>query len=75
MGVWLFYVQHQFEETHWAEDQDWKAQEAALHGSSHYDLPPILQWITANIGSTMSITWQAEFRITGCRKCCATTPS
>jgi omega-6 fatty acid desaturase (delta-12 desaturase) len=50
MGVWLFYVQHQFEETHWAEDQDWKAQEAALHGSSHYDLPPILQWITANIG-------------------------
>ena len=50
MGVWLFYVQHQFEETSWAEDPAWNMHEAALHGSSHYDLPPVLRWFTANIG-------------------------
>jgi len=49
-GVWLFYVQHQFETTHWEENENWQVHEAALHGSSHYDLPPILQWFTANIG-------------------------
>jgi omega-6 fatty acid desaturase (delta-12 desaturase) len=50
LGVWLFYVQHQFEETSWAEDDDWKMHEAALHGSSHYDLPLPLRWLTGNIG-------------------------
>jgi len=50
IGVWLFYVQHQFEETTWEPDPTWTFQEAALHGSSHYDLPPILAWFTANIG-------------------------
>ena len=49
-GVWLFYVQHQFEETLWAHDNEWNLHEAALHGSSHYDLPRILRWFTANIG-------------------------
>ena len=49
-GVWLFYVQHQFEETHWAKHEGWNAQEAALQGSSHYDLPHVLRWFTANIG-------------------------
>ncbi len=49
-GVWLFYVQHQFEETFWAQDVDWSQPEAALHGSSHYDLPAVLRWFTANIG-------------------------
>jgi omega-6 fatty acid desaturase (delta-12 desaturase) len=49
-GVWLFYVQHQFEMTFWAHDGDWTFEEAALHGSSHYDLPGILRWFTANIG-------------------------
>ena len=49
-GVWLFYVQHQFEDTHWAHAENWTAQEAALYGSSHYDLPKVLRWITANIG-------------------------
>ncbi|WP_191060136.1 fatty acid desaturase [Geminicoccus harenae] len=49
-GVWLFYVQHQFEETHWAEGESWSMPEAALHGSSHYDLPAVLRWFTANIG-------------------------
>jgi omega-6 fatty acid desaturase (delta-12 desaturase) len=50
IGVWLFYVQHQFEDTFWAEDRDWSLHEAALHGSSHYDLPAVLRWLTANIG-------------------------
>lgn len=50
IGVWLFYVQHQFEETVWAADTDWDFHDAALHGSSHYDLPPVLRWFTANIG-------------------------
>lgn len=50
IGVWLFYVQHQFEDTFWAEGPAWSVHEAALHGSSHYDLPPVLRWFTANIG-------------------------
>lgn len=50
IGVWLFYVQHQFEHAHWEKDEDWDVHEAALHGSSHYVLPPFLQWLTANIG-------------------------
>ncbi len=50
IGVWLFYVQHQFEETAWADTRAWNMHEAALHGSSHYELPGILAWFTANIG-------------------------
>ncbi|WP_245710790.1 fatty acid desaturase [Citreimonas salinaria] len=50
IGVWLFYVQHQFEETSWDSDADWQLHDAALHGSSHYVLPGILRWFTANIG-------------------------
>ncbi|MBW4709411.1 fatty acid desaturase [Roseobacter sp. YSTF-M11] len=50
LGVWLFYVQHQFEETHWDQPEDWALHEAALHGSSHYVMPRVLQWFTANIG-------------------------
>ena len=49
-GIWLFYVQHQFEETHWSQGADWQFQEAALHGSSHYVLPLPLRWLTGNIG-------------------------
>lgn len=49
-GIWLFYVQHQFEETEWAKDSEWEFQHAALHGSSYYDLPPVLNWFTGNIG-------------------------
>ena len=50
IGVWLFYVQHQFEETHWAKEPDWQLHDAALEGSSHYQLPQPLQWMTGNIG-------------------------
>jgi acyl-lipid omega-6 desaturase (Delta-12 desaturase) len=49
-GVWLFFVQHQFEETTWEKLPKWKRQDAALHGSSHYDLPEPLRWFTGNIG-------------------------
>jgi omega-6 fatty acid desaturase (delta-12 desaturase) len=50
LGVWLFYVQHQFEQTHWDRGEDWSFHAAALHGSSYYDLPLILRWFSANIG-------------------------
>jgi len=50
IGVWLFYVQHQFEDTFWAEDKAWDLPDAALYGSSYYDLPGVLSWFTANIG-------------------------
>jgi omega-6 fatty acid desaturase (delta-12 desaturase) len=50
IGVWLFFVQHQFDPTFWARDGEWTLHEAALYGSSHYDLPAVLRWFTANIG-------------------------
>jgi len=50
IGVWLFYVQHQFEDTSWSQEAVWSRHEAALHGSSHYQLPGVLRWFTANIG-------------------------
>jgi omega-6 fatty acid desaturase (delta-12 desaturase) len=50
IGVWLFYVQHQFEETHWSKGDDWQLHHAALEGSSHYVLPQPLRWLTGNIG-------------------------
>ncbi len=50
LGMWLFYVQHQFEATIWDKEVDWQLHDAALHGSSHYVLPKMLQWMSANIG-------------------------
>lgn len=50
VGVWLFYVQHQFEDTLWVTDDEWNAQHVGLYGSSYYDLPFFLRWATANIG-------------------------
>lgn len=50
IGVWLFYVQHQFEDVMWDTDENWQVHDAALYGSTHYDLPPVLRWLTANIG-------------------------
>ena len=50
VGVWLFYVQHQFEDTYWEHHPDWKYAAAALQGSSYYKLPKLLQWFTGNIG-------------------------
>jgi omega-6 fatty acid desaturase (delta-12 desaturase) len=50
LGVWLFYVQHQFEPTYWEHDEHWVYEDAALAGSSYYRLPRLLQWATGNIG-------------------------
>jgi omega-6 fatty acid desaturase (delta-12 desaturase) len=49
-GVWLFYVQHQFEDAYWAPHDEWDYLDAALHGSTHLRLPPVLQWFTGSIG-------------------------
>ena len=49
-GGWLFFVQHQFEDTYWEQHKEWNFQEAAVLGSSYYKLHPILQWFTGNIG-------------------------
>jgi acyl-lipid omega-6 desaturase (Delta-12 desaturase) len=49
-GVWLFYVQHQFEDVYWERGNDWDFTRAALEGSSFYKLPKILQWFSGNIG-------------------------
>lgn len=49
-GIWLFYVQHQFEDTHWSDGAEWDFQQSALHGSSHYVMPWPLPWLTGNIG-------------------------
>ena len=50
MGGWLFFVQHQFEETYWEKNEDWSYNEAALMSSSYYVMPKILQWFSGNIG-------------------------
>ena len=49
-GVWLFYVQHQFEDAYWAPHENWDYVEAALKGSSHLKLPSVLNWFTGDIG-------------------------
>ena len=49
-GVWLFYVQHQFEDVYWERREEWDFATAALHGSSFYKLPKVLQWFSGNIG-------------------------
>jgi omega-6 fatty acid desaturase (delta-12 desaturase) len=49
-GVWLFYVQHQFEGVYWERHGDWDYLAAALQGSSFYKLPKVLQWFSGNIG-------------------------
>ncbi|MGA2762687.1 MAG: fatty acid desaturase [Spirochaetia bacterium] len=49
-GVFLFYVQHQFDPSYWARTEEWESMEAAMRGSSYYKLPRVLQWISGNIG-------------------------
>jgi omega-6 fatty acid desaturase (delta-12 desaturase) len=50
IGVWLFYVQHNFEDGYWTQGGSWSPRHAAIQGSSFYDLPPVLRWFTGNIG-------------------------
>jgi omega-6 fatty acid desaturase (delta-12 desaturase) len=49
-GIWLFYVQHQFEDTYWTESADWSYVDAALYGSSYLKMPKLLQFFSGNIG-------------------------
>jgi len=49
-GIWLFYVQHTFEDSYFEEDKEWEYVKAAVEGSSFYKLPKVLQWLTGNIG-------------------------
>ncbi|AIC93265.1 MULTISPECIES: fatty acid desaturase [Shouchella] len=49
-GIWLFYVQHQFEDSYFENDHEWDFVKAAVDGSSYYKLPKIIQWLTGNIG-------------------------
>ena len=49
-GTWLFFIQHQFEDTYWDNKESWDFTKAALQGSSFYKLPKVLQWFTGNIG-------------------------
>jgi omega-6 fatty acid desaturase (delta-12 desaturase) len=51
IGVWLFFVQHQFEGGWWGRQAEWSLHDAAFRGSSHLDLPQPLRWMTANIGA------------------------
>jgi len=50
MGIWLFYVQHQFEDSYFEHEEQWSYVQAAVEGSSYYKLPKLLQWVTGNIG-------------------------
>ena len=49
-GIWLFYVQHQFEGGYWARKNDWEHLDAAMEGCSFYNLPTVLRWFSGNIG-------------------------
>ena len=49
-GIWMFYIQHQFDGTYWEHHEDWDYATAALRGSSYFKLPKVLQWFTGNIG-------------------------
>ena len=49
-GIWLFYVQHQFEDAYWQRTEDWSYAEAALRGASYLKLPKVLQFFSGNIG-------------------------
>ncbi|MGH3264789.1 MAG: fatty acid desaturase, partial [Trebonia sp.] len=50
VGIWLFYVQHQFEDAYWSPHDEWNYVDASLRGSSHLRLPAVLQWFTGSIG-------------------------
>ncbi|HWL11420.1 MAG TPA: fatty acid desaturase [Ureibacillus sp.] len=50
LGIWLFYIQHTYEDSYFENDSDWDYVKAAVEGSSYYKLPKVLQWVTGNIG-------------------------
>jgi omega-6 fatty acid desaturase (delta-12 desaturase) len=50
IGIWMFYVQHQFENVYWVRDNEWNYADSAMKGASFYKLPGILNWFSGNIG-------------------------
>lgn len=50
LGIWMFYIQHTFEDSYFEEDEHWEYVKAAVEGSSFYKLPKVMQWLTGNIG-------------------------
>jgi omega-6 fatty acid desaturase (delta-12 desaturase) len=50
IGVWLFYIQHQFDGVYWPRHDQWDPMKAPIYGSSYYQLPKVIQWFTGNIG-------------------------
>src|SRR5690606_16770552 len=50
LGIWLFYIQHTYEDSYFEYDTEWSYVKAAVEGSSYYKLPKVLQWVTGNIG-------------------------
>src|SRR5699024_6126760 len=49
LGIWLFYIQHTFKDSYFENESEWSYVKAAVDGSSYYELPPVLQWLSANI--------------------------
>lgn len=74
MGVWLFYVQHQFEGVYWARRREWRALRAAMEGSSFYKLPPVLRWFSANIGYHHVHHLNARIPNYRLKECCEAVP-
>src|SRR5699024_255903 len=50
LAIWLFYIQHTFEDSYFEEESEWNYLKAAVDGSSYYQLPKLLQWLSGNIG-------------------------
>ena len=74
-GIWLFYVQHQFEDTYWSSSTSWSFADAALRGSSYLKLPKVLQFFTGNIGLHHVHHLSARIRTTTCSAPTTPTPS
>lgn len=74
LGLWLFYVQHQFEGADWARHDEWDAVRSALQGSSYYKLPRILQWCTGNIGLHHVHHLRPGIPNYNLQRCCEETP-
>ena len=74
IGVWLFSVQHRFEEAHWARTPEWSAISAAVHGSSFLARPPVLRWFSGNIGYHHVhhlVPRVPNYRLRACHEACA----
>ena len=74
IGIWLFYVQHQFEGVYWARQEVWDPLKAALQGSSYYKLPRVLQWFTGSIGLHHIHHIQPRIPNYNLQKCCEAIP-